>query len=57
MKKLIAAICFTLAAAPLALAQDKATARIIEQTQIETPEIKSVGKKQRDQTAMVNERG
>lgn len=36
---------------------NKGTARVIEQTQIETPEIKSVGKKKADQTAMVNERG
>jgi len=36
---------------------NKATARVIEQTQIDTPEIKNVGSKKRDQTAMVNERG
>lgn len=33
---------------------NKATARIIEQTTIDTPEIKSVGKKKSDQTSMVN---
>lgn len=33
---------------------NKATARVIEQTQVETPEIKSVGKKKADQTSMVN---
>ena len=36
---------------------NKATARVIEQSQIDTPEIKSVGVKKRDQTSMVNERG
>lgn len=33
---------------------NKGTARVIEQTQVETPEIKSVGKKRADQTSMVN---
>lgn len=33
---------------------NKATSRIIEQTQVDTPEIKSVGNKKRDQTSMVN---
>lgn len=36
---------------------NKATARVIEQTQIETPEIKSISSKKRDQTNLVNERG
>ncbi len=36
---------------------NKATTRIIEQTQIDTPEIKSVRNKKQDQTSMVNERG
>lgn len=36
---------------------NRATARVIEQTQVDTPEIKSVGIKRRDQTSMVNERG
>lgn len=36
---------------------NKATARIIEQTQVDTPEIKSIGNKKRDQTSMVNDRG
>lgn len=34
---------------------NKATARVIEQTQVDTPEIKSVGIKKRDQTSMVND--
>lgn len=33
---------------------NKATARVIDQTQVETPEIKSVGKKKSDQTSMLN---
>lgn len=36
---------------------NKATARVIDQSQIETPEIKSVASKKRDQVSMVNERG
>lgn len=36
---------------------NKATARVIEQSQVETPEIKSVGKKKADQTSMINDRG
>ena len=37
---------------------NKATARVIEQAVIDTPEIKSVhAKRKQDQTAMVNERG
>lgn len=36
---------------------NKATSRVIEQTQVDTPEIKNVGVKKRDQTSMVNERG
>ena len=35
---------------------NKATSRIIEQTQIDTPEIRSVRNKKQDQTSMVNER-
>lgn len=33
---------------------NKATARVVDQTQIDTPEIKSVGNKKRDQAGMVN---
>lgn len=33
---------------------NKATARVIEQTQVDTPEIKSVRSKKQDQTSMVN---
>ena len=36
---------------------NKATSRVIEQTQVDTPEIKSVRVKKQDQTSMVNERG
>lgn len=35
---------------------NKGTTRVIEQSQVETPEIKSVGKKKVDQTSMVNDR-
>ena len=35
---------------------NKATTRIIEQSQIDTPEIKSVRSKKQDQTSMVNDR-
>jgi hypothetical protein len=33
---------------------NKATTRVIDQTQIDTPEIKSVSTKKRDQTSMIN---
>lgn len=36
---------------------NKATARVIDQSQVETPEIKSVKAKKQDQTEMVNSRG
>jgi hypothetical protein len=36
---------------------NKATARVIEQVEVQTPEIKSVRNKKADQTVMVNERG
>lgn len=35
---------------------NKATARIIEQTHVDTPEIKSVRNKKQDQTSMINDR-